>query len=109
MLSGSRKRQAAAVGRVDYTAVGDAQFVQPRFPLQDLIAVSASERQVVEAGTALVERLGTHRIGKLVQPTSVCPPRNHTTWRNGPVSSSRAGSLPNSCWYHGTLTELRGR
>jgi hypothetical protein len=83
MLSGSRKRQAAAVGRVDYTAVGDAQFVQPRFPLQDLIAVSASERQVVEAGTALVERLGTHRIGKLVQPDERLPakkPHNVAEW-----------------------------
>src|SRR5439155_6392390 len=27
----------------------------------------------------------------------------HTTWRNGPVSSSRTGSVPKSARYHGTL------
>src|ERR1039457_2126295 len=33
----------------------------------------------------------------------VWPPTSQTTWRNGPVSSSRTGFAPNSFSYHGTL------
>src|SRR4029450_12717168 len=42
-------------------------------------------------------------VGCWCRPNSVSP-RANTVWWNGPVSSSRTGSLPRSALYQGTLT-----
>src|SRR4051794_2302041 len=49
-------------------AVGDAQLVEAARPLLQLAAVGAAERDVVEAGAELAERLGRDRPPVLVQP-----------------------------------------
>ena len=65
---GVAERQARAVAGVDDLAVGDAELVEAGGPLDELAAARAAERDVVETGPALVERLLAGEIGEAVQP-----------------------------------------
>ena len=58
--------QSRAVGGVDDVAVRDAELVESGLPGVEGGAVGAGERKVIEAGPALVERLGVIAVGELV-------------------------------------------
>jgi 2-hydroxychromene-2-carboxylate isomerase len=60
------ERQARPIGRVDYTAVGDPQRVQTRFPLFKLAPIPTTERDVVKARPQLIEWLCTRWGGMVV-------------------------------------------
>ena len=62
------ERQARTVARVHDLAVGHAQRVQAGGPLHQFGAAGAAERDVVQAGPALVERVLAGQVGKAVQP-----------------------------------------
>lgn len=66
------ERQPRAIGRVDDPTVLDAQVVQSTLPLHELGPVATRERQMVQARTTLVERLGALEIGERVDPDE-CP------------------------------------
>ena len=63
---GVAERQPRSVSRVDDTTVGDAEFVQPRFPLGEFGAIGAGKREVIEPDPTFVERF-RREIGELME------------------------------------------
>lgn len=63
---GVAEREPRTVGRIDDSTVRDAERVQLRLPLLELCPIGATERDVVQPGTQLVEGCCTRWLGVLV-------------------------------------------